>query len=415
MKTNRLLAALLCICLAAPLFSPAISAQGDSPEPCGCGKVIEVIVKGYMHPLYYNEGKWYQIKAGPLSHILVNRRGESILPVTKTWKIDPGQDHTQTPAYEFLYDYRIDPFEAAALLDEFINALCEATGHLKVALVGTSYGANVVMTYLSQYGADRLDTFILINGTFQGTSFAGDVMTGKFSYSALAYINFLSILNENSRVLRFLANQLYRLPFIDFKMPAGPVFRWFFRTAVLRWMRNMPSLWSFLPASYYNEAIQVLDDYPEQTERRKLTDKYVSQVQSQAGRLLREAKEAGVKVAIIASYGKAPIPLMGDTNYQCDMMVDLAYASGGATVAPMGQTLPPDDSPYRSPDGIVDASTCMLPDQTWFIAENWHNVAPAEALRQWIIYSEACPSIADHPEFPQFLRRVDLDTTEPMR
>jgi len=406
MKAKRFLAVLLSVCLAAVLFAPAISAQEE--VLCDCGGHIEVIVKGYMHPLYYNEGKWSQIKAGPIAHVAMNRHGKSIFPVTKTWSVDPEQDHKTTPAYEFLYDYRMDPFDAAALLKDFIGAVCDTTGHKKIALVGTSYGANVVMTYLSQYGTDRLETFMLINGTFQGTSFAGDILTGRFSYSAVSYINFLEALG----VKTWFTNLLRKIPFVDLKLSMGPVLRAIFRLAILKWVRNMPSIWSFLPASYYEEAIQVLGDYPDQTPRRVLTDKYVNEVQSRAGELLLGAKEAGVKVAVIASYGKAPVPLMGETGYQCDMLVDLVYASGGATVAPMGETLPPSDSRYRSPDGIIDASTCILPDQTWFMADNWHNVSPAEALRQWIIRSEN-PSITANPDFPQYMRRVDEFTAEP--
>lgn len=402
---KRLLAVLLGVCLAAALLAPAASAL-----ECDCGGPVEIVVKGYMHPLYYNEGKWYQMKAGPIAHIAVNRYGKSILPVTKTWKLDPSQDHKTDSAYEFLYDYRIDPFEAAALLNDFIHAVCAHTGHQKVALVGTSYGANVVMTYLSQYGTDRLETFLLINGTFQGTSFAGDIMTGSFGYSATAYINFIEALGVST----WFTNLLRKIPFVNLELPMGPAAKAIFRVSVLKWVRNIPSLWSFLPAAYYDEAIQLLADYPDQTWRRELLDKYVNEVQSQAKTLLLGAQEAGVKVALIASYGKAPVPLMGDTSYQSDMMVDLVYASGGATVAPMGKTLPPGDPRYRSPDDIIDASTCMLPDHTWFIADNKHKVGgTTDPIRQWIIRGEN-PNIAANPAFPQFLRRVDDFSTEPL-
>jgi len=119
-------------------------------------------------------------------------------------------------------------------------------------------------------------------------------------------------------------------------------------------------------------------------------------------------------VAVICAYGKAPIPLLSDTTYQCDMLIDTSYSSGGATTALMGQTLPPGGSKYRSPDGLVDASTCVLPDQTWFIKYNGHQFLPSFELRQWIIHSKSYPTIRSNPQFPQYLRLIDDNKTEPL-
>ena len=57
-----------------------------------------------------------------------------------------------------------------------------------------------------------------------------------------------------------------------------------------------------------------------------------------------------------------------------DGIVDVKYASFGATAADFGSTLEnvTADAKYISPDKTVDASTCLFPEQTWFVKNLKH-------------------------------------------
>ena len=414
---RRVLCALLCVCLLAALTIPAGAANNNQAKKCNCGEVLQVFLKGFVKPLYYNQGTPYQITAGPLAHILIDKQGNSLLPVTKDAYIDPAQDHTKHPEYEFVYDYRTDIFELAALLNDFIEELCAKTGHDKIALTVRSWGSNVGMTYLSQYGTRRLETFILFDGVYNGTYLAGDLLTNNLRVSGEALINILETINHESAPLAAFADVLRSTPLAKLDVPlsrnagapVGLAGRVILDPLILLLMRQ-PSLWVILPEDYYKQAYQLLENHPEYAYTRAIADRYYKEVQTQVPRLIKECKASGVKTAIVTAYGKAPIPLLGTTDSQCDYLADLELASCGATVAPIGQTLPPGESKYRSPDGIIDASTCLLPDNTWFVKYNSHFDCPRD-LQQWIIHSKKQPTIYDNAKFPQYLAVTDEEDT----
>ena len=62
-----------------------------------------------------------------------------------------------------------------------------------------------------------------------------------------------------------------------------------------------------------------------------------------------------------------------------DALIDTQYTSGGATCSDYGSTLGDDyvckancGHNHLSPDNRIDASTCALPENTWFIEGQYH-------------------------------------------
>ena len=76
---------------------------------------------------------------------------------------------------------------------------------------------------------------------------------------------------------------------------------------------------------------------------------------------------------IVANYGTRALPLTSKKNNQTDMIIDTKYASAGATVAAFGKKLKKNGR-YVSPDKVLDASTCTLPDNTWFFKGVTHGI-----------------------------------------
>lgn len=451
MRLKRMLSFLLCVSVllvVAPIPAGAISAGGVAAGECGCGKVVRVFLNGFGGTLYYNFGTPEQEEAGmartdnlvcglgalfkgaalsvwkcswsPLAsglsaaafsvmgHLQMDPQGRSVEPITSGWTLDPAQNHREKPNYDFHFDFRIDPFEAASQLNDFIEAVCKATGHSKIALTGCSEGAIVAMTYLKEYGTKRLETFILLNGAWQGLTLVGELLTGAFALSGPAVTDYISNFDNGSGWLKLAMALLRGFHLLDFLKPLGEgvmdtMGGQLYAETLVPLFGQMPILWAFVPASYYPEARKLISGNPEYVTLLARADKYHDEVQAQAGALLKNAKDRGVRVAIIVGYGQNPIPVSRDVSFQCDSMIDTAYASGGATAAPIGQTLPLSNSKYRSPDGILDATTCILPGQTWFIKNCGHEMGPSRELRQWIIHSKGYPSVTANPGFPQYL------------
>jgi pimeloyl-ACP methyl ester carboxylesterase len=458
MKIKRSIVFLLCLVLAAIVALP-VTAKAPA-KACACGEVVQVFVDGFGQPLYYNEGtpeqaqvelanmdqleaKLPDLFAGagktlwnlswdPLAdsiidivyaimgHLQMDGDGNSVAPITSNWHINPQQNHTKQPHYYFGYDFRIDPFTAATQLNSFIEALCLHTGHGKVALQGHSEGAVVVMTYLKMYGTKRLDSFLLVNGAWQGLSLVGELFQKKVTLSGPAVVAYLNNFDEIDSRLKAALNLLESSSAVNGTMSflgratLNTVGLRIFEQLLMPLFVTMPAVWSFVPAEDYAKARELIAHDPQYAKLLATADRYHNEVQTQAARLLKGAQADGVKVAVLCSYGYNPIPI-GPADYQCDTAIDTAREAGGATTALLGQRLPLEagEQKYRSPDGIFDASTCILPDSTWFIAGNKHNFWTSNDLRMWIIHSKAQPTVWQNPKFPQYLRRTESGGTEP--
>jgi len=447
MKIKQVLCAVLCAALLLGASMIPVEAKA-----CTCGEVVQVYMEGFGSSLYYDYGtpeqrkaemaemdglafgigrvfrgvrlgvwqrSWEPVASGlgagaesVLGHLAMDTDGKSIAPISEHWRLDPEQDHREKPEYRFHYDFRIDPFEAAAQLNEFIETLCKSTGHSKVALTGHSEGAIITMTYLKQYGTKRLETFILVNGAWQGLTLVGELFTDNFGLSSESVTSFIANNDDGSGSLKRAMELLRKSRLLDFLEPFGDFVmdrmgEQIYAETLLPLFGTMPIIWAFVPGAYYPEARKLLADNPDYAKVLAKADRYQREVQAQAGKLLKNAMANGVKVAVIAGYGFSPTPVTKNATYLCDSLIDTAYEAGFATTAPIGETLPPGKSKYRSPDGMIDAATCILPDQTWFVKDCMHSSGPSRALRQWIIHSKRQPTVRDSEEWPQYLINVE--------
>jgi len=457
-KLRQALSAALCVCLIAVLTVPCGAAEASAP--CDCGEVVHVWIDGFGQALYYDEGgpeeqkapksdtskltgdipgllagiarsilcrSWEPLTAG-ISGMLLNvmvyyrldEYGNSVAPITSHWVMNPEQDHKASPKYSFRYDFRADPFDIAGQLDEFIETLCARTGHEKIALTGCSEGAVVAMAYLKEYGSKRLDSLLIVNGSWQGLTLVGQLFTKQFELSGPGLANYLA--NEADSLTVAGMDLLRTSRALDF-LPILSAF--FLRTlgdpiyadALLPLFGHMPAIWAFVPDEYYGDAVEImLGDDPKYDDLRARIDRYHYGVMMKIPALLEEAMAGGTKVSVIASYGLAPMPFTKDVLYQSDGFVDSAREAGGATYAPIGEILPLGelDAKYRGPDGVFDAATCILPDHTWFIKYNSHSVGCMQELIDWIIHSQRQPTVWDNPDFPQYLRRTEDSRAVPL-
>ena len=107
------------------------------------------------------------------------------------------------------------------------------------------------------------------------------------------------------------------------------------------------------------------------------------------------------------------LPLTPDMNYNADGIIETNRTSGGAFVADRGQTLPENYKQkvnYKtnmiSPDRVIDASTCLVPQYTWFMKGLNHVEYNEESSRffVWLLTSEKQYDIYTNPLYTQFMR-----------
>lgn len=341
-------------------------------------------------------------------------------------------EHGLDKDYYFGYDFRISPFETARFLNDAIQTVKELTGHDKVSIKASSMGGVITMAYLSLYGTGDVDKIIFINCPILGTEVAGELFTKRLEINKDALIRYgeqaLPALDSDP-----LAAALYVL--IE-ALDAGGMWTSLLSIAdflidklgdkvldeaVIPIFTSMPGLWAFVSDLYFEEAKAAVIDPEAQAGILSEINDYHYNVMNKAGDILNDAKSDGVCVYIIAGYDMQRTPLVTSHTNDSDATVDTKYASVGATVAALGKTFPAGYSQaadfgginYISPDNHIDASTCALPENTWFIKNMLHcnNHDGHRALYRLMFQSDEQLTVFSNPDYPQFLQNDKDNST----
>ena len=124
---------------------------------------------------------------------------------------------------------------------------------------------------------------------------------------------------------------------------------------------------------------------------------------------------------VISKYNYADFPLSADAAQQSDGTAATVATSFGATVADFGSTL--SDSyikamdknaiRYLSDDKMIDASTCILPENTWFVKDMLHSTTHDghDEFYRILHESEEQLTVFDMEEYPQFMQNDTVNQT----
>lgn len=334
-------------------------------------------------------------------------------------------EHGIGRSYYFGYDFRLDPIENAQKLHTYIQQVKELTGHDTVRFRASSMGGVVAMSYIRLYGTADIETIIFQCCPLQGTAVAGELYNGKLE------INKDALLRYGSQALPaldsdFLAGVLYTLiqaldimNVWDFLLSVADKLvvnlkDMVYEETLIPVFSTLPGIWSFVPDEYYEsgKAFMKLDRATQGVLIDKL-DFYHYEVQAKAEELLKSAQDTGTTVYILCGYNMQRTPLVTAYRATSDGTVDTTFASCGATCAPIGEALPTDyvqaehtENNYISPDRMVDASTCILPESTWFVKDMLHcNTHKAhDELYTLMFESDEQLTVFDDERFPQFLQ-----------
>lgn len=329
-----------------------------------------------------------------------------------------GEDHV----YFYTFNLVGDPMKSADELDAYIDLVRERTGHDKVTLLPVSLGGTILTSYLDAYGHDKVDAIVNAVACLNGTDIVADMLAREWNlkdeYFYHEYLANVLEANADSATLGYLINiVLHIIPSkgVD-DLLSGAI------SGVLDTiMINCPQIWAMIPSYRYDALAE-----------RYLTEKPVLKAKTdrfQQARLNLEdnilaAVEDGVKVNFISgsnlNFSDGEYNFFGivasDGKVNSDGIINLSSTTLGAKGAVPGETLPegykqfytnpeyPDYS-YISPDRTIDASTALLPDNTWIFLDQHHEVGNNDVvlnLAKAIILGEVT-DVHDNPEVhPQF-------------
>lgn len=295
-----------------------------------------------------------------------------------------GADHT----YFYTFNLVGDPMQSAKELDEYIDMVKKQTGHDKVDLLPVSLGGTILTAYLDAYGHKDINSIVGVVACLNGTDIVADLMARDFNISDeyLHHEYIPTILKEsNGRgTLGYLINCiLHILPQAGFNALLTGAMSGLLDTMVL----NCPQMWAMVPSYRYDAlASRYLSAKPVLKAK---TDRF-QQARLNLKQNVLDAVADGVKVNFISGSGLA----FGEEMYtffsimsssgkvNSDGIINLSSTAlgttgtvGGATIAKQAHDNP--DYPgysYLSPDGTIDISTAVLPDNTWVFLKQYHEV-----------------------------------------
>ncbi len=333
--------------------------------------------------------------------------------------------------YTFNYDSRRGPLEIAPLLDDYIEQVKAETGSDKIELVGSSYGVNVVIAYLYTYqeSLDDIDSVLLCVPSTKGIGFFGELLSGELNVDSTALTDFISD-KVNSDVISDFLYLLDDAGYLDLflKAMAVPVLRKAVYEGLLDFARDaiatIPAIWVTVSDEYFESALITMygEDYADPSQPyanliAEMTD-YHNNVLVEAENIILGTKEKykDLNISIISKYGTPAIPISKNGNLMEDGFATVAVSSFGATCARYGEKLPADyvqaeysEYNFMSPERNIDASTALLPFNTWFIDGLGHSQKNEDywKLVDAIVYEDL--DVFSSAQWPQFLKVSDED------
>ena len=324
--------------------------------------------------------------------------------------------------YFFNYDWRMSPLDHADRLNTFIKMVKKETGCDRIALAAFSMGGTVTMSYLYKYGSADVDSVTLCSTAFQGTTCVGSLFTGDMDIDMYALMRRLAQLTRDNRLenLVLYLGTLLNVTGVNAGLEKfvnsitdnskqriydellSPIFG------------HMAGLWALVDAPNYDAAKELMLDETKNAKLIAKIDEYHYNVQMKADEIISKAQK-DTNVYITAQYNMQGLPISTTAaTSNNDYLIDAALASGGAICADLDTTLGEnyvqkvnDGHNHLSYDGQIDASTCMLPEHTWFIRDMGHVDYPfgeSTDFILWLAESEDYVTVYDNAKYPQFMK-----------
>ena len=334
--------------------------------------------------------------------------------------------------YYFRYDWRFDVMDIANNLNAYIEFVKAQTGAQKVALLPESMGGAVVMAYIYLYGYDSISAVVMRSSALYGLTMMGEAFTGNLRLNERAVTGFVNGFIQGAEPRQIVLRDFIRVFGSLLLKPL--VWRinnflekesdYIYSESLSDTLGNIPGLWSFVPDEYYEQAKETMLDENENKNLIEKIDVYHYNVRPQIDSTLTEMKADGVTVAFISNYGFWPFPATQAQGYMTDFLIDTRYTSAGATCSAVdsdlgaGYTQAVDDSHnHISCDNQIDASTCLFPENTWFVkgmVHTWYNT-DYYLLVYWILEEGENADVFSNPNYPQFLcNNVYVGSLEPL-
>lgn len=344
--------------------------------------------------------------------------------------------------YWYYYDWRLDPMETADEFHAFVQDLKKSTGSEKIGIIATCLGTNVIMAYVSKYGTKDIQGIGIDGSVVGGAEILSDVICAKFDVDPPAVMRLL----RDVEGLGMFSMDEFLTATIDMLVQTGllegvisTTENLFYDKLVegvtsalaLSTFYTWPNYWACVtPEDYESAKYYVFGE--EGSEKRvkyagliEKLDRYDREVRQRVPELMRQIKDEGTNIGIISKYGFQMVPITATSDAISDQFASVTRSSFGATTSNVYETLSDEyiaqrtaegKGKYISPDKLIDASTCIYPEYTWFIKGSSHSNWTSYEYKMIfeIASADRQLTIDDFPYSQFMVYSTEADTLSPM-
>lgn len=327
-----------------------------------------------------------------------------------------GEDHL----YFYSYNSLGNLDDATQGLYDMIQLVKEETGHDKVNIVPISQGGSLCNNLLEYYPQvmDDLHRIVYVIPALDGTELISDIFTNGINDDDDALYGYMmpSLLGEETGAL---VNILLRfLP----KSVLNGALDYAVDYLIENYIKNITCLWGFVKTDDYEYLADKYLSGEENAEIRRQTDAY-QQARINSDKNILTAVDKGIEVFDIVNYNTPLYTICGAWDeVNADGIIDVDSTSMGAYSLGVDKTLPdgyvqqgnscgtcsdPEHHNHIDPHNIIDASTGLLPDNTFYYYNGNHEKTSQDdaliALVIRLLIDENIKDVYSCPdEFPQF-------------
>ncbi len=320
--------------------------------------------------------------------------------------------------YYFTYDWRKTPLQVAGELSEYIETAKADSGKNQVNIICASMGGMVTTAYFYYHGTESVNSAVYLSGAHNGTYVCGDALNGRIVFEPDTIIELVESLTDNNIVYSFFLRLLDGLGAFSYLTDiVNDLVKTSFEDAndiVLRdCMGTLCGFWSLCPDGDFEGAVETIfggheEEYPVLLEKIAGVKEFVFSTEE----TLKNARDNGVKISFVSNYNIGLVPVYERANLNGDMVLETELTSNFATVAPLGKKLSnvqmaTADPKYVSADKVVNATTALFRDNTWFVKDAPHVAADYGSgfsdFTFTLLESEVQPEITMFKDYPQFM------------
>lgn len=322
--------------------------------------------------------------------------------------------------YYFGYDSLGDVMHETEKLHHYIHdVVLPKSPNGQVKLCHISLGGTIAINYLESYPEDYelIRKMVFVIPAIDGSDIIGDLFTGNLSvfYDNNTLYEDLLVTLLGETPLAYLLNIVLRiLPEDVLKSALSGLANGLVDIAALR----STMIWALCPTDYYEEAKSLWLEGNDDLAGILADVEYFMNARANFEENLFELRDTGCEIFNLACYDMNLFPICKEYRTKnADRVIHAESPAMGATFADLGTTLGENykavgtycSDPthnHLSPDGVVDATTGLLPCTTWYFKAQAHEQLPendvALGLAIRAMADDNMHDVYSNPAYPQF-------------